>query len=61
MADARTYGRRFREIGLNSAWFGILNGLIVASGKPRHDLEPTFSIEKLKDVPIPRSSANQAY
>jgi hypothetical protein len=36
---ARTYGRRLREIGLNDAWFGILEGLVIASGKTKEDLE----------------------
>lgn len=36
---ARSYGRRLREIGLGNAWFGILEGLIVASGKNKADLE----------------------
>ena len=35
---ARSYGRRLREIGLGDAWFGILEGLIVASGKNKGDL-----------------------
>jgi hypothetical protein len=36
---ARSYGKRLREIGLSDAWFGILEGLIVASGKTKADLE----------------------
>lgn len=36
---ARTYGKRLREIGLDEGWFGILKGLIVASGKTRPELE----------------------
>ena len=36
---ARSYGKRLREIGLSDVWFGILEGLIVASGKTRADLE----------------------
>lgn len=36
---ARSYGRRLREIGLGDVWFGILEGLIVASGKTDADLE----------------------
>lgn len=36
---ARSYGKRLRGIGLSDAWFGILEGLIVASGKTKADLE----------------------
>lgn len=36
---ARTYGKRLREIGLDEGWFGLLKGLIVASGKTRTELE----------------------
>ena len=38
-SHARTYGRRLHEIGLNDAWFGILEGLVIASGKTKEDLE----------------------
>lgn len=38
-SHARTYGRRLREIGLSNAWFGILEGLVIASGKTKVDLE----------------------
>lgn len=38
---ARTYGKRLREIGLSDAWFGILEGLIVASGKTKENLQST--------------------
>ena len=38
-SHARTYGRRLREIGLNDAWFGILEGLVIASGRTKEDLE----------------------
>ncbi len=38
-SHARTYGRRLREIGLSDAWFGILEGQVIASGKTKEDLE----------------------
>ena len=38
-SHARTYGRRLREIGISDAWFGILEGLVIASGKTKEDLE----------------------
>ena len=36
---ARTYGKQLREIGLNNAWFAILEGIIVASGPTRDEVE----------------------
>jgi hypothetical protein len=36
---ARSFGKRLREIGMDDVWFGILEGLIVASGKTKADLE----------------------
>lgn len=36
---ARSFGRRLREMGLSDVWFGILEGLMVASGKKKADLE----------------------
>lgn len=36
---AHSFGKRLREIGFSDAWFGILEGLIVASGKTKADLE----------------------
>ena len=37
---ARTYGKRLREMGLSDvAWFGILQGLIISSGKTKEELE----------------------
>lgn len=36
---ARTYGKRLREVGLRGAWFAILEGLIVAGGKTREEVE----------------------
>lgn len=37
--NARTYGKRLHEMGLNNAWFGILNGIIIASGISKENLE----------------------
>ena len=37
--DAKTYGRRLREIGLKNAWFAILQGNIIASGLTKEKLE----------------------
>jgi hypothetical protein len=36
---ARTYGKQLREVGLRSAWFAILEGLIVAGGRKREEVE----------------------
>ena len=36
---ARTYGKRLRGVGLQGAWFAILEGLVVAGGKTRDDVE----------------------
>jgi len=36
---ARTYGRRLREIGLGDVWFGILQGITIASGATRDEVE----------------------
>ena len=36
---ARTYGKQLREMGLRGAWFAILEGLIVAGGKTREQVE----------------------
>jgi hypothetical protein len=38
-SHALTYGRRLREIGLVDSWFGILEMLVIASGKTKVDLE----------------------
>ena len=48
---ARKYVRQLREIGLSNAWFGILEGLIIASGKTKEDLE-----RNLKEVVPPQKS-----
>lgn len=36
---ARTYGKRLREIGLNNGWFAILEGIIIASGATKDEVE----------------------
>lgn len=36
---ARTYKKQLREIGLNNVWFAILEGIIIASGPTRDEVE----------------------
>ena len=36
---ARTYGKRLREIGLTGGWFAILEGVTIASGATRDEVE----------------------
>lgn len=36
---ARTYGKRLHEIGLTDAWIAILEGVIIASGATRAEVE----------------------
>lgn len=36
---ARTYGKQLREIGLTNAWFAILEGVTIASGATRDEVE----------------------
>jgi len=36
---ARTYGKRLREIGLTNAWFAILEGMTIASGVTKDEVE----------------------
>jgi len=36
---ARTYGKRLREIGLTNAWFAILEGITIASGVTKDEVE----------------------
>jgi hypothetical protein len=52
---ARSFGRRMREIGINDGWFGILEGLIVASGKTEAALE-----ENIKSI-VPQSMKEYVY
>lgn len=37
--DARRYGRRLRGLGLNRGWFAVLEGIIVAGGGSREQVE----------------------
>jgi hypothetical protein len=36
---ARTYGKRLREIGLRDAWVALLQGMIIASGSTKAEIE----------------------
>ena len=36
---ARTYGKRLCEIGLTNAWFAILEGMTIASGATKDEVE----------------------
>jgi len=36
---ARIYGKQLREIGLSKAWFAILEGIIIASGATKNEVE----------------------
>ncbi|MFQ5795822.1 MAG: hypothetical protein ACE5JP_12320 [Candidatus Bipolaricaulia bacterium] len=36
---ARTYGKRLREIGLTDAWIAIVEGVTIASGSTRDEVE----------------------
>jgi hypothetical protein len=36
---ARTYRKRLREISVKNAWFAVLEGLIIASGPTRDEIE----------------------
>jgi len=36
---ARTYGRQLRKIGLKNAWFGILEGITIASGSTKKEVQ----------------------
>jgi hypothetical protein len=36
---ARTYGKRLRKIGLTKGWFAILEGMIIASGTTKDEVE----------------------
>lgn len=36
---ARTYGKHLREIGLRDAWFAILEGMIIAGGSTKDEVE----------------------
>lgn len=53
--NARILGKRLREIGFDKAWFGILQGLTVCSGKTKDDLE-----KNILSV-VPKSLQNCVY
>lgn len=36
---ARTYGKRLRGMGLTNAWFAILEGVVIASGSTKNEVE----------------------
>jgi hypothetical protein len=36
---ARSYGRKLREIGLREGWFAILEGIIIAGGETKDEVE----------------------
>lgn len=52
---AREFGRRLREIGINEAWFAILEGTIIAGGASREQVD-----EVLKDI-LPIEKRGLAY
>jgi hypothetical protein len=37
--DARAYSKRLRDIGLSGVWFAILEGLTIASGTTRQEVD----------------------
>lgn len=49
---SRSYAKRLREIGFSDGWFAILEGIVVASGMMKKDVEKTLKkllpAEKLK-------------
>jgi hypothetical protein len=52
---ARKLGKRLREIGVNAAWFAVLEGTIIASGATREQVD-----EVLKDI-LPAGKRELAY
>jgi len=40
---ARTYKQKLRELGLSDSWFGILDGVIIASGATKAKIERTLN------------------
>ena len=52
---AREFGRRLRKIGINEAWFAILEGTIIAGGASREQVD-----EVLKDI-LPNEKRELAY
>jgi hypothetical protein len=39
---ARTYNQHLRDIGLSGVWFAILEGVTIASGRTRQEVEQAF-------------------
>lgn len=58
---ARTYGRRLKEIGITDAWFAVIEGITVASGVTRDEVEQVLQkilpLEKREFAYIFRLSA----
>lgn len=52
---AREFGRRLRDIGINEAWFAILEGTIIAGGATREQVN-----EILKEI-LPTEKRELAY
>jgi hypothetical protein len=52
---ARSYGRQLRKIGFRDVWFAVLEGLIVAGGRTRQQVE-----EVLEDI-LPVEKRDFAY
>lgn len=53
--QARSLGKKLREIGFKNGWFGILEGMIVASGKTKEDLN-----KNIQSV-VPKSMQEYVY
>jgi hypothetical protein len=47
---ARTYSQQLRDIGLSGVWFAILEGVTIASGRTRQEVEQ--AIQRI--VPKPK-------
>ena len=48
-SNARRYRRRLKDIKISDGWFGILEGMIVASGKSKEDLINNMNVVVPKD------------
>ncbi len=55
-ADARKFVRRFREIGIKKVWYATLQGIIIASGMSKEEIDKTVrkmvQVSRLKQVYI---------
>jgi hypothetical protein len=47
---ARYYRKRIKEAGLKTAWFGILDGLIIAGGKSKADVKKSLAAIVPKEI-----------